>query len=155
MSAATIVTSVTYALTSFLALHQSYIHPVPGELTPYLHLINLLPIWTQIIPLWTTRPVPIRWVSRLGGIVGSEDRGTLDSKVLEAVDRALVTYQATCAFLIGIIVVPFIWISRHNAFQHDEPSANAGYESIVLWLIVLGTWVGCYLRKSSTQIMIP
>jgi hypothetical protein len=155
MSAATIITSITYALTSSLALHQFYIHPVPGGLAPYLHLVNLLPIWTQIIPLWTSRPIPVGWISRLRRIVKPEERGTLDPKVVEAVDRALVTYQTTCAFLIGILVVPFIWISRHTAFQHDEPSANAGYKSIVLWLIVLGTWVGCYLRKSSTQIMIP
>jgi hypothetical protein len=147
MSAAAIITSITYALTSSLVLYESYKQPVPNELTPYLHLINLLPIWTQIIPLWTTRPVPVRWVSRLGGIVRSEDRGTIDPKVVELVDRALITYQTTCAFLIGILVVPFIWISRHTAIQQDESSANAEYKSIVLWLIVLGTWMGCCLRK--------
>jgi hypothetical protein len=51
-------------------------------LAPYLQLVHLIPIWAQIISLWTTRHIPIRWISSLGRIIKPEDMGTLDPKVV-------------------------------------------------------------------------
>lgn len=157
MSTTAIAIPITYAVLSSTNLYISYTSgtyiPRDGPYEPYLSVLgHLIPLWLQAIALWTPRPFLALWFSSLRNVASEKNGSDIGPQTRDAVDHALNTYQALCATLLGIVVVPFIWTSRHEYLKQLESDSNGhGYAGYALWCLASFTCVCCFLRKSISR----
>jgi hypothetical protein len=147
----TIAFPVLFTINTYINYKSHAFIPQHGPFEPYLsvlsHLIIQLP---TLQAAWgSSSPYLVRKLSSLGRT--GPDTQELDNGTRKAVNKVLASYQTSCVFLFGIILMPFIWISRAYSTQ-GLASLSGEYVKVGLWAVVALTCGVCLRRESTSHL---
>lgn len=154
MPSPTLVTTIAFPILFTINTYISYkshaFIPQHGPFEPYVSVLSHLIVQLSTLQAaWgSSSPFLVRRLSSLGRI--GPDTQELDNGTRKAVNKVLASYQTSCVFLFGIVLNPFIWISRAYSIQQLGIASISGkYVKIGLWAVVALTCGICFRRKST------
>ncbi|KAJ9091770.1 hypothetical protein QFC20_007552 [Naganishia adeliensis] len=143
--AITIVFPILFTINTYINYKSHAFIPQHGPFEPYLSL--LLHLIVQLSTLqaawgWSS-PVLVKRLSSLARN-GADDQG-MDEERRKAVNKVLTSYQTSCVFLFGTVLIPFICLSRAYSTQQLGTALIYGeYVRIGLWAFAALACGGCF-----------